>query len=625
MRRGFGKQHSSKAKLNRQQLCTRRILMIIVLVILMLSSLVFRLIYLQFFRYSDYRLKSDQNRIKSAIIPPVRGMILDRNGVPLAENKNNYRLVIYNSKQKMDYQRIIDNLVDILNLDETERQYLADKIYRNRRHSSISLIDKLTWEDLARLEVNSYKLPGISVEKGQLRYYPFAESSAHCVGYAATPSSEEVSNSKEKMELLLHPDFRLGKSGVEKSYEQQLRGKSGWKYLEVNAYGTPVRELSINEGQYGKNVNLTIDAALQKYAYDRIKNYNASVVLMDIYTGEILVMVSAPAFNPNDFVWGVSKENWLSLINNAKKPLNNKPTSAIYPPASTIKLIITLTALQDGIITPKTNVNCKGYVKLGRRKFHCWKEGGHGKLDIYEAIAHSCGSYFFTVAKHLDIDSFSEMAHRFGLGESFPNLNFPDIKSGTVPNTAWKRKVLKQPWVTGDTLNVATGQGFLTVTPLQLAVMVARIANGGYPVKPILDREDLGINSQLFAGKPMVPAEHLEIVKEGMFRVSNTKGGTAYWARIKDEQYQMAGKTGTAQVISKREEEYEDKSQIPEYLRNHGLFVAFAPFQAPRFAIAVVVENGISGTVTAAPIARDILLEARKVLANRSTSKPAAF
>lgn len=608
---------NNKAKLNRQQLCTRRILMISIAQLILVAILIIRLGFLQFVRYDDYRLRSDKNRIKSIVVPPVRGTIFDRNGIPLTENKSNYRVVIYNSKHKIDYEKVIGTLTDILDLSTAQKKAILKKIQQNRRHSIVSLIDKLSWEDLAKIEVNSYKLEGISVEKGQIRYYPFAEATANLIGYVATPTETEINRSSSKKELMMHPDFRIGKNGLEKSYEQYLKGQFGLKYLEVNAYGTPIRELNFNGGEHGKDLHLTIDIELQKYAYERIKKYAASVVVMDVKTGEILAMVSAPSFDPNDFVWGISSAKWYSLLHHPKSPLTNKPTSAIYPPASTIKLVASLTALQDQIITPETIVNCKGFVTLGKRRFHCWKKSGHGKMDIYNAIATSCGSYFFTLAKHLDVDSFHEMALKFGLNNTFNNLNFPDIKAGVVPSTKWKRKHIHEPWVTGDMLNTVTGQGFLAVTPLQLAVMVTRIANGGYPVQPILDRASLSLNADIFQQKPLVPPEHITIVKEGMYRVVNQKNGTAYWARIKDEHYRMAGKTGTAQVISKREDEYDSISDIPEHLRNHGLFVAFTPFDKPRFAIAVVVENGISGTVTAAPIARDILLEARRLFSNQ--------
>ena len=418
------------------------------------------------------------------------------------------------------------------------------------------------------------------------------------------PSEKEIDENEQN--LFMHPDFRMGKFGLEKSFDEALRGKYGVKYVEVNVHEIPLRTLSVKQSVEGSKLHLTIDFALQKFATERIKNDVASVVVMDVKSGEILTYASSPTFDPNNFVEGVSHGYWQQLNNDPRKPLNNKPIGALYPPGSTFKLMVALGGLENGF-NPNTKVHCSGSYQLGKRAFHCWKEGGHGTLDLTNAIMHSCNTYFFTLANQIGYEKFTEMARRFGYGEKI-DISLYGSKFGNVPSDEWKRQVYKTPWVGGDTLNTAIGQGFVLATPLQMALVTSRIANGGVPIKPYLVRNH-NILKQYdeLKSQPITNLDHLKIVHEGMRRVINEPGGTAYGKRIEVKGFEMAGKTGTSQVVSKREKEMSKAENAAN--ANHAIFVGFAPVHDPKYAISVVVEHGGGGSAAAAPIAKDIMVE----------------
>lgn len=567
------------------------------------SSLVLRLSYLQLWKHEEYSIQSDSNRIKPLINPAPRGTVFDRNGIPLTKNDSNYRLLLYLDNKK-NLEELVEKLVVILDLKEETKNLFFTKIKNARRKSIISLMDNLGWDDVARIETNAHLLPGISISSGIIRSYPYPAETAHFLGYASLPSETEIDNNEQN--LFMHPDFRIGKFGLEKTFDEALRGKYGVKYVEVDVHEVPLRTLSVKPPTDGSRLHLTIDFPLQKFVTERIKNDVASVVVMDVKTGEILAYASSPTFDPNNFVEGISKEYWQELYNDKRKPLSNKPISALYPPGSTFKLMVAMAALENKF-NPHTRVYCNGSYQLGRRSFHCWKEGGHGSLDMTDAIMHSCNTYFFTVANQIGYEPFTEMAKRFGYGEK-PDISLFGAVAGNVPSDEWKRKVFKQPWVGGDTLNTAIGQGFVLANPLQMALVTARIANGGVPIKPYLVR-----NHNIFKqydelkDKPLVAPEHLKLVHEGMRRVMNEPGGTAYAKRIEAKGFEMAGKTGTSQVISKREKEMSQAENAAN--ANHAIFVGFAPIQDPKYAISVVVEHGGGGSATAAPIAKDIMME----------------
>jgi penicillin-binding protein 2 len=569
------------------------------------TALVMRLSYLQLWKHEQYSIQSDSNRIKPIINPAPRGVVLDRTGFPLTNNESNYRLLLYLERKK-NLEELIEKLAKILDLTDENKNLFLAKVKNAKRKSVISLVDNLGWDDLARIETNSHLLPGVSIESGIIRRYPYPAETAHFLGYVSLPSEKEIDENEQN--LFMHPDFRIGKFGLEKSFDEALRGKYGVKYVEVNVHEIPLRTLSIKPYAEGSRLHLTIDFSLQKFVTERIKNDVASVVVMNVKTGEILAYASSPTFDPNNFVEGVSKEYWSQLNSDPRKPLNNKPISALYPPGSTFKLMVALAGLESGF-NPNTRVFCNGSYQLGKRAFHCWKEGGHGSLDLMGGIMHSCNTYFFTLANQIGYEKFTEMARRFGYGEKI-DISLYGSKFGSVPSDEWKRKVYKTPWVGGDTLNTAIGQGFVLATPLQMALVTSRIANNGVPIKPYLVRNH-NILKQYddLKSQPLIKEAHVKFVKEGMRRVMNEPGGTAYGKRIDIKGFEMAGKTGTSQVVSKREKEMSKEENITN--ANHAIFVGFAPVQDPQYAISVAVEHGGSGSGSAAPIAKDIMMEAQ--------------
>ena len=573
------------------------------------TALVTRLGYLQLVKNEEYEIQSDSNRIKPMLNPAPRGTVFDRNDNPLTKNEGNYRLLLY-FENKKNTGDLIDKLASILNLEQSEKNLFLAKIKNARRKSIISLMDNLSWDDVARIETNSYLLPGISIESGIIRHYPYWSETAHFLGYVSLPSEKEIDSNEQN--LFMHPDFRIGKSGIERTFDEALRGKYGVKYVEVNAHEIPIRTLSVSPALEGSKLHLTIDLNLQKYVTDRIKDEVASAVVMDVKTGEILAYASSPSFNPNNFVEGVSRQYWKELNTDPKKPLNNKPIAALYPPGSTFKLMVALAGLENGV-NPHTHVFCNGHFQSGRRTFHCWKDGGHGSMDLVNAIKNSCNVYFFTIASQIGVDKFADMARKFGYGEKF-DISLYGAKAGNVPSDAWKRQVFKTPWVGGDTLNTAIGQGFVLATPLQMALITARIANGGIPIKPYLVRNhNISEQYEELKNQPLVSSSNLSLIQEGMNRVMNEAGGTAYAKRIGVPGFEMAGKTGTSQVISKREKEMSKTESGINENQNHAIFVGFAPVQDPKYALSVVVEHGKSGSGAAAPIGKDIMTEVQMI------------
>jgi penicillin-binding protein 2 len=571
------------------------------------SILVIRLGYLQLGKHKEYSTRSDKNRIKTIIQPALRGLIVDRNNKSLVNNRKNYRLLLY-LENKSNIKNSIERLVKILDLDLDTKNKLLKRISNSRRKSIISLIDNLSWNDLAKVEVNSYMLPEFSIESAPVRYYPFPFETAHLIGYVSLPSEKEINGENKK--LFMQPNFRIGKNGIEKSFDEYLRGKFGIKYSEVNAFGLPLRDISTVPSVDGGNLTLTIDIELQRFIFDKISHLTASVVVMDVKTGEILALNSSPSFDINNFVEGFTQQYWDSLINDEGRPLNNKPLTANYPPGSVFKLMVALAALEQGI-NPKKKIRCNGKYRLGKRIFHCWKEKGHGSLNMNDAIKNSCNIYFFHLANELGIDNITQMASRFGYGESF-DVDLQEVTSAPLPSDKWKRKTLNTPWVGGDTLNSSIGQGFILASPIQIATATARIANGGIAIKPYLVKNaDYYNQYEKLKDDKIVDQKHLNYVQKGMYRVLNESGGTATASKIRDKNFILAGKTGTSQVISKREKDMTEAEKKKN--KNHAIFTGFAPFNDPKYAISVVVEHGGSGSKAAAPLAKKILEEVKRL------------
>jgi len=562
-----------------------------------------------------YKTLADENRINMQLLPPPRGRIFDRFGQPLAVNQLNYRLVIV-PEQAGDLERSLAGISVLVPIEPRERERILREARRKMKFVPITVRENLTWEEVSRIEVNAPDLPGTMIEVGQTRHYLSGKEAAHIIGYVGAVSEKEL----EGDPVLALPGFRIGKNGAEKIFEKALRGKAGSRQVEVNAFGRIIRELRRDEGQPGDDHFLTIDMGLQEYANARIRDESAAVVVIDVHSGDVLALVSAPSFNPNSFTTGISRSEWNALMANPRFPLSNKAISGQYSPGSTFKMVVALAALDGGVMNANQEVFCPGHVVLGNRRFHCWKRVGHGSMNMHSGITQSCDVYFYEVAKRVGVDGIAAMARRFGFGEKL-GIELPYERKGLVPTREWKLAVHGVPWQKGETLIIGIGQGFLLTTPLQLAVMAARIANGGVAVLPKLVRETQRMGRRLPDIREPYPsmglrAAHLAVVQNGMASVTNSPRGTAYRARIEEPGMAMAGKTGSVQVkrITKAERErgIRKNKDRPWKDRDHALFVGYAPVDAPRYAISVVVEHGGGGSKVAAPIARDILREVQR-------------
>jgi len=583
---------------------------------ILMSALVGRMYYLQVIESERYMTLADENRINFRLLPPPRGPIVDRQGRAMADNQQNYRVVII-PEQAGDVERTLNLLSLIVPLSAGERRRIRREVKRKRAFVPITVRENLDWSDVARIEVNTPDLPGVLIDVGQSRHYTFGSDTAHVLGYVAAVSEKELTGDP----LLELPGFRIGKAGVERVYDLALRGAGGSSQVEVNALGRVIRELDRQEGQPGAEVRLTIDLELQRFITERLGDQSSSAVVVDVHTGEVLSLVSTPSFDPNAFNTGLSQAEWESLVSNPKAPLTNKAIAGQYAPGSTFKMAVALAALEKGVVTKDTKFHCNGKLELGNSTFHCWKHGGHGTVDMQAALEQSCDVYFYEVAKRTGIERIAAMAERLGLGSPL-GLDLPGEKSGLVPSNEWKQAAIGSSWQLGETLIAGIGQGYILTTPLQLAIMTARLANGGKAVTPRLTRDQvtpLGVSP--FPKKEddkigLVP-EHLKQVLAGMYRVVNAPTGTAFRYRIHNNEQTMAGKTGTVQVkrITKAEREVgiTKNKDRPWKDRDHALFVGYAPFENPRFAVSVVVEHGGGGSSTAAPIARDILQEVQRL------------
>lgn len=608
---------------------TRRALMLGGGQALILSALAARMYYLQVIESDRYRMLAEDNRISLRLLPPPRGRILDRFGLPMAANQQNYRVIIV-AEQTKSVAKTLARLGSIIELNDYEVARITREIKRKRSFIPITVRENLSWEDVAKIEINAPDLPGVTIEVGQSRYYPYGEQAAHLLGYVAVVSEKELTGDP----LLELPDFRIGKNGAEKAYDLKLRGRAGRSQMEVNALGRVIRELERQDGHAGDDVTLTIDAELQNYAYQRFGEQSGGAVVMDVVTGEVLAMVSAPSFDPSAFYRGIKNEEWRALLANERAPLINKPIAGQFAPGSTFKMVVALAALEAGV-TPEYRVFCPGHRDLGNVRFHCWKKGGHGTIDMTGGMMHSCDVYFYDIAVKAGIDKIADMARRFGLGQPL-GIELPGEKPGLIPTRDWKKSFLGHSWSLGETLVAGIGQGYITATPLQLATMVSRVATGRAVVPTITKRignlpnaalaadaeADASAQAPIFPSLNIAPG-WLNVVRGGMNAVSNVPGGTAYGARIKEREFALAGKTGTAQfkriTMAERAAGLLKWEQRAWKDRDHALFVAFAPVDAPRYAIGIVIEHGGGGAAVAAPIARDIMLETQRRDPSRGT------
>lgn len=584
----------------------RRSLIMALIKFLLLMVIIARLYYLQVYQADRYKTLADENRISTRLQVPPRGIIFDRNGVTIASNQQNFQALIV-AEQAPNVQETLDAFKKIMPLSEAEEERIKKDLKRNRSFVPIKIRDNLSWEEVSRIQLNAPDLPGIVIDEGLTRYYPFGAGMAHILGYVSSVSDKDVKDDP----LLEVPGFKIGKSGIEKYLEKALRGESGNLKLEVNAYGRIMKEIERVDGIPGKDVQLTIDSRLQQKAFELFGEESGAAVLLDVHTGEILAFVSAPSFDPNMMTQGLSTEDWNALLHNERNPLTDKAISGQYSPGSTFKMIVALAALEAGVIKPETRTYCAGKMFLGNHAFHCWKKEGHGHLNVVEALQHSCDIFFYETAQKLGIEKIADMARRFGLGSKI-NIGLENEKAGLIPDKEWKLRRFGEPWQQGESLISGIGQGYILTTPLQLATMTARLVNGGYEIKPTFLKVSDGEKSKI--KKIDVSPANLELIKEGMYAVVNKPGGTAWRSQFDYHGQRMGGKTGTTQVrritMKERREGIKKESELPWRLRNHALFVGYAPHDNPKYAVAVLVEHGGGGSSVAAPLAGKILREA---------------
>ncbi|MEZ5667134.1 MAG: penicillin-binding protein 2 [Alphaproteobacteria bacterium] len=568
-----------------------------------------RLYGLQVVEADRYALLAEDNRVNMRLLPPPRGEIFDRNGEPVAVNELNYRVQMV-PEQAGEMEVVLARLARIVALAPDEIERILEEVGRRRSFLPVMVAENLTWNQVASVEVNAPDLPGVSIDLGYRRIYPNAAAMGHLTGYIAPPREEDL-NGDPLLEL---PDFQMGRSGLERRYDEVLRGRAGVSQVEVNALGRVIRELTREEGQPGRDLTLTIDAGLQRATVERFGEESGAAVVMDAHTGDVLAMVSAPAYDPNQFIGGISVANWNALTDNPRAPLRDKAIAGTYSPGSTFKMVVGLAALEAGIIDANSEVWCPGFLDYGVNRFHCWKHFGHGHVNLASAIEQSCDVYFYETALELGIDKLSAFARRYGFGD-LTGVDLVGERTGLMPTKGWKEATLGNPWVPGDTINAGIGQGYVNCTPLQLAVMTARLVNGGYAVTPRLTKRLEGEPAPTFPSMG-IPDIWQGWIRDAMSLVVNSPSGTAYRARIEDERLAMGGKSGTVQVrritAAERAAGIISDEDRPWHHRNHALFVAYAPVYAPRFVCGVVVEHGGGGSSTAAPIARDTLLDVQR-------------
>lgn len=608
---------------------TRRGLFVLGVQLVIAGALAWRMRQLQVVETERYRLLADENRINMELIPTARAQLFDRNGEPLAINTKNYRVVMVR-EQAGDASQMLDRLGQLIDIPDHQRRRVMKEIKQKSAFVKVGVAEHLSWRDFAEVNANAPALPGIKPEVGLSRHYPHGIHTAHVIGYVGRVTQRDldrITNRGEAIDPILKtPDFQVGKTGVERALEQNLRGSAGTRQIEVNAVGRVIRELERSEGNAGDELHLTLDLEMQKFCHERLGEESAATVLMDVRNGDLLSMVSNPTYDPNPFVLGISQTEYSGLLNNDHRPLHNKWASGMYPPGSTFKMVVALAALKEGVVGPGETVFCPGHLQLGKRKFHCWRRGGHGYVNLRKSLEQSCDVYYYEIARKVGIEKIGEMARLLGLGVDL-DIPVAAMRSGLIPTKEWKLAEKESDWLIGDTLNSGIGQGFILATPLQLAVMTSRIASGT-GIQPRLIRARGGLPQPVGPIPDIgIDPRHFSLIKRGMFDVVNSARGTAKASRIKDPSFRMAGKTGTSQVrnisAAERARGVFRNRDLPWERRDHALFVGFAPYESPRYAVAVVVEHGGGGSKAAAPIAKDILLKAQEVL-DRGPSAPAS-
>ena len=615
----------------KSKLISRRMFVLTAAKTIVFCGIFGRLVSLQINEATKYKTLSDKNRFREWKLAPQRGLIRDYFDKEIASNEKVYQLHI-TPENAPNLETLFFRLKTILNLSDKRIFFLKRKIAKQKPWEPIIVSDNLTWSEFSRINLFLHELPGVEPIVSVARQYP-DQSTAHIVGYVSQVSQKDLKKKQYLKDMSV--GIAVGKTGLENKLDKDIIGKVGFQRYEVNAFGKRIKQIQVDPGESGKNYRTTIDLEVQKYASETLADKAASVCVMDIFNGDIISMASSPSYDPNSFVHGIDKKYWNELISNERKPLNNKAIAGLYPPGSTIKIIVALSALENGIWNPKKYVNCNGVTELYGEKFHCWKKKGHGPMNMRSAIQRSCDVYFYEVARILGVDRLSETAKKFGLGKKVLN-GFIEERTGVVPSTAWKRKFIGKNWYLGETLHSGIGQGYFQSTPLQLCLMTAQIANGGFEIKPrVLINEKKNNLREYIKYKNENPNEPLPIdmlvsnfdlnplfrnqeninfIKDAMFAATNEAGGTSFRSRYNDQKFMFAGKTGSSQIkrFTEEQRELEIKQKDIDYKdRDHALFVAFAPYSDPKYAISVVVEHGGTGSGSAAPIAKKII---KKVL-----------
>ncbi|MDA7832165.1 penicillin-binding protein 2 [Candidatus Pelagibacter sp.] len=621
------------------QTINRRMFIIGAAKLIVFTGIIARLFSLQITDNKKYLTLSDKNRLREWRLPPIRGEFLDYFENVIAGNLKVYQLHV-TPEEVEDFKYLIVRLKEILNINNKDFKKIIKQKNNQKPWETIIISKNLTWEQFTKVNYFLHDLVGAKPVLSVSRNYPFNENYTHVLGYVSEASEKDILNN-EIIKNTHVPGLKVGKTGLEKTFENELIGTNSIQRYEVNAFGKRISQLDHTEGLNGKKIQLTIDTEVQKFCNELLKDVAGSISVMDIYTGEIVAMQSSPSFDPNLFLFGINQDDWQLIRNHPLKPLVNKTLSGLYSPGSTFKPMVALSALENGIIDENFKVNCTGKIEMYEQTYHCWKKKGHGVVDLKSAMKQSCDTYFYEIARKLGVDRLKETSIKFGLGEKVLNKTFGNEKRGLIPDTKWKKNNLGKGWVIGETLITGIGQGYTQTTPLQLCQMTAQLGNGGFKIYPkiiveensktaeeiklIMDRNrkklskknnELGDTIELlnFLDKkkhePLFKNfKNINLVREAMFASTNEIRGTSYKSRIDDPKYQFAGKTGTSQVrrITEADRELDLKTfEIPYNERDHALYIAFGPYKNPRYALSIVIEHGGSGSSTAAPIAKKL-------------------
>ena len=627
---------SRSTNIQKGRIITRRLFMLAAAKILLLAGITSRLYSLQISDREKYEVLADKNRIREWKTPPQRGLITDFYNKILADNDRVFQVHL-SLDEIQDFDKTLFRLRNIINLSNNEIRRIYKKKAKLRPWDTLVASDNLNWSQFSKLNLYLHELEGVKPVVSSSRYYPYGSNLVHIVGYVGEASIRDIERMEEIKENLV-PGLKVGKSGIEYSNEKKLIGKYGIKRYEVNSSGKRIIQLEHIKESQGTEIKTTVDLEVQKLAQELLKDKAGSICAMDIYTGQIIAMASAPTYDPNKFTHGIGHKDWEEIRDDPLKPLVNKSIAGLYSPGSTLKPLVALAALEFGTIDPEKAIKCKGHkhpYELYGVKYHCWKKQGHGFMKLRNAIKQSCDIYFYEMARLLGVDRLSIIAKRYGLGSNILKNVYFDEKKGVVPNTEWKKNALGKSWYLGETVINGIGQGYIQTTPLQLCLMTAQIANGGYKINPhiLFDKNINFENAKLKIAKQLTNEslinnsiledrefqlyeklysrpENIDFVKDAMFGSTNEQYGTSFKSRFEDLKYQFAGKTGTSQVKRITEEEREldlKQSQIEYKNRDHALYIAFAPYKEPRYSISVLVEHGGSGSKAAAPLASKLI------------------